>query len=490
MSDLLSTPSSYGSAAVELYYGGQRLYPAPLIDWSRAIVRDSDDGALLYEDTWVLRGLYLNNDNMGYENVAVQMETLKNIFAQDGLELQIKAGGASATLPSGTLITSGVYPIVESIGIPESNSQFHRFDYEVTLMATTAASGAVSAVEDASDSWEFTEDSERMAVTVQHSISAKGANTNPSGTSNSLENAKAWVDARLGAANVPSGYPSYVFPGDVNGDTSTIFEYQRTRVESVDVETGSYQVTETFVYVSGTAPYSDSRTYNFDKNADGVVTVSVQGTIEGYPRTDGTNNAYGGFYNAQSGWKNGIEPNVYADAAAVYSVYGGSGTLFTKQVSYGIGENRYRGTLTYNISFTDDPAEDLPSGIIEQSISVQRTDAIKMRQSHAIPHRRIGNIIQDIGTPTEGQIRLTASAKAENTGDELADTNRAISHIQDLINQNRPNPNDFIQLYVASKDQAHDRKSLTASANITYNFTVDLATVQEANTDVILNPIS
>lgn len=490
MSDLISTPSSFGDAAVELYYGGRRLYPAPLIDFSRSINRNANDEALSNEDTYVLRGVYLNNDNMGYENVVTNMEILRDIFSQDGLELVIKAGAASATLPSGTLITSGIFPFIADISIPEDNTQFHKFDYQVSLVSKVAASGASGVVENASDSWQFAENNERLTTTVQHSVSAKGINTNTSGVSNALENAKDFVDARIGISNLPALYPSYVVPGDVDGDTSTLFEYQRTRSENVDVETGTYEVNETFVFVSGTVPYSDSRVYTFDKNSEGITNIGVNGSVEGYPRSDGTYEPYSAFFNAQSGWLNAIEPYVYNDAAEVYNRYGASGTLATKIISYSISENRFTGTLTYNIGYTDDPSQDLPSGIVEQSINIQRIDAIRLQQSHVIPHRRIGNIIQDIGTPTEGQVRMTASAKAENTNDEVADTNRAISHIQDLLNQQRPNSAEFISLRIASKEQSHDKKSLTATATIVYAFTVDLATVQEANTDIVLNPVT
>lgn len=490
MTDIISSPSSFGDSAVEFYYGGQRLYPAPLMSFARAFIRNDVDEPLSYEDTYVLQGLYLNNDNMGYENVVTSMESLKEIFAEDGLELVIKAGAANATLPSGTVITSGIYPYVDSIDIPESENQFHRFDYEVTLIAKTAASGVSGVVESSSDKWNYTESGDRLTTIVTHSVSAKGINTNTSGVSNALQNAKDYVDAKLGIGNAPAGYPSYVVPGDVDGDTSTLFEYQRTRSESVDVDTGSYEVNETFVYVSGTVPYSDSRTYQYSKDREGIVTIQVNGTVEGYPRSDGTDEPYAGFYNAESGYQNALYPHLYTEANEVYARYGGSGTLATGAIQYSITEARFNGTLQYALTYTDDPNENLPSGIVEQSIQVDRTDAIRMRQSHVIPHRRIGNIVQDIGTPTEGQIRITASAKAENTGDEVVDTNRAISHIQDLINQNRPNPNDFIQLYMGGKKQQHDKKSLSASATVTYNFIVDLATVQEANTDVILNPTS
>jgi hypothetical protein len=490
MADVISTPSSFGDAAVELYYGGQRLYPAPLIDFNRSTNRASDDAALSVEDTWSLRGVYINNSNMGYENVVSEMEDLKTIFAQDGLELVIKAGGGSSTLPSGTLITSGIYPFVESISIPEEVTQFHRFSYEVTLVAKSAASGVSGVVENATDNWQFNENNDRLTTTVQHSVGAKGINTNTSGVSNALDNAKAFVDSRLGVGALPANYPSYVIPGDVDGDISTIFEFQRTRSESVNVEDGSYDVTETFVFVSGAVPYSDGRTYSYDKTKEGIVTVNINGTLEGYPRSDGTDEPYSAFYNAQSGWTAAIEPYLYSEANEVYSRYGASGTLANKAINYNITENRFLGTLGYSISYTDDPGENLPSGIVEQSITIQRTDALRMQQSHVIPHRRLGNIIQDIGTPTEGQFRMVASARAENTNDAVADTNRAISHIQDLINQQRPNPSEFITLRMLSKDQSHDKLSLTANATIVYAFTVDLATVQEANTDITLNPVT
>lgn len=489
MPDLISTPSSFGDSAVEVYYGGQRLYPAPLIDWERTYTRNAQDNALSQEDTWTLRGIYLNNDNMGYENVVTNMDYLKNIFAQDGLELVIKAGAASATLPSGTLITSGVYPFVNSISIPEGSNQFHRFNYEIQLVAKTAASGVSGVVEDASDQWDYSENADRLTTTVQHTVSAKGVNTNVSGVSNALDNAKDFVDSRLGPGAAPSNYPSYVVPGDVDGDTSTIYEYQRTRAERVDIETGTYEVTETFVYVSGTVPYNDRKEYSFDKNAEGVSTVSLVGSVEGYPRSDGTDEPYAAFYNAQSGYSEAVEPYLYAEANEVYSRWGGSGALSTKRVRYAISEARFAGTLSYDVQFTDDPNEDLPSGIVEQSIEITRSDSVRLQQSHVIPHRRIGNIIQDIGTPTPGSIRIIASAKAENTGDEVADTNRAISHIQDLINQQRPNPAEFINLRIESKEQSHDKLSLTANASVVYAFTVDLASTQSADSDITLNPV-
>ena len=112
-----------------------------------------------------------------------------------------------------------------------------------------------------------------------------------------------------------------------------------------------------------------------------------------------------------------------------------------------------------------------------------------MRQGHTIPQRRLGALFQDIGTPTVGTISIQATAKAENTNDADADINRAIAHIQDLINANRPNPAEFIQIYITTQDQTHDPLQLTASANVAYQYTVDLATVPSANADIVLRPV-
>lgn len=487
MANLISSPSRFGGAAVEVYYGGQRLYPAPMIDFSRSFSRNDSNVALSTEDTYTLKGLFLTTDNPGYDVVVSGMEDLKTIFAADNLELVIKAGSNAENLPSGSLIASGIFPYVDSIRIPDRTDQFQRFDYEVSLVAVAAASGVSGLVSSSSNSWQFAEEAEGGVTKVTHNISAVGI---ASGTTTALENAKSFVDSLTGAAALPAGYPSFVIPGDVDGDTATLFEYQRSRSENVDTEAGSYDLTEVFVYVSGVKPYSYTRAYNWEKTTDGIVNVTIAGSVQGYPRSDGTNHEGSAFYNAQSGYFNDVYPSIPVEAQALYDSYGSSGTLnLGKTQAYSIGENRYLGTLTYSLSYTDDPGENLPSGIIEQTVSVQRNEAVSMRQGHTIPQRRLGALFQDIGTPTVGTISIQATAKAENTNDADADINRAIAHIQDLINANRPNPAEFIQIYITTQDQTHDPLQLTASANVAYQYTVDLATVPSANADIVLRPV-
>lgn len=492
MANVISVPSRFGTPQWELYYGGQRLYPAPLIAFSRSFNRNDSDEALSYEDKWTLNGLYLNQPSGCYEDVVQNQTNIKNIFSQDGLELTIRAGAANQNLPSGTLITSGVYPYVDSLELPEANDQFYRFNYEVVLIAKAAASGVSGVVDSSQDTWSYEEVADSATTRVSHTINAVGLNTAVSGNpSNALSNAKGFVDSRLGSANAPSGFPSYVVPGDVDGVASNIFEFQRSRTESVDLETGSYEVTEVFVYVSGILPYADARTYQYDRDSDGIVNVSVQGTIQGYPRSDGTADPYAAFYNAQSGYLNSIEPDLGADATSVYGTYGGSGTLaISNPQSISLTENRFLGTLSWAITYTDDPAEVLPSGIVEQTLNIQRKDGVRLMVSHVIPQRRLGNILQDINTSVPGTYAISASAKAENTGDTVADVNRAIAHCQDLVNQNRPNPAEFINIRLIDVTQDSSKIELTASVSVSYEFVIDLAQVNSPDADIILFPIA
>ena len=112
-----------------------------------------------------------------------------------------------------------------------------------------------------------------------------------------------------------------------------------------------------------------------------------------------------------------------------------------------------------------------------------------MQASHVIPFRKLGNVIQDIKTPTEGQVVITSSAKAENTGDATIDTNRAIEQVESEINRVRPNSADFETLRVSNLQQDYSDKELTAQANITYIFTVNLDSTPTVDSDITLTSI-
>lgn len=490
MPDLISRLSPFASPTVEVYYGGQYLYPAPLIDYSKSFVRNAVDETLSVEETYTLHGIFLNSSGF-YHQTVNGMNDLKSIFGQDRLEFEIRAGSNNVALPSGTKIVSGLYPVVQRINTPERNDQWGRFDYEIELLIKSATSGVSGVVSSAQNNWEVSEQAEDGSTRLTHRVSAVGINTATSGAaSNALTNAKNYVVGLIGTGTL-STLPAFCSPPSGFGSNYRIYELTRSRSESFSTSDGTYEVSEVFILVSGILPYTHSRTFDWNRNKDGIVDITINGTIQGAGRTDGTTSQYNAFYFAQSGYLNTVYPALGTDASGIYSSYGGSGTLnVNNPTTRNVTENRYLGTVSYSITYTDNPADNLPSGIAEQSLTIRRDDPITLIASHIIPQRRLGNILQNIGTPTEGRITITARIKAINTGDNIADTNTALSYAQDLINQNRPNPNDFITLRLESVSVEPDKLNLSVDASVVYIFTIDLAQVPQPDSDITFNPVT
>jgi len=487
MPNLISSASRVGLAAVEVFYGGQQLYPAPMIDFSRQITRNSVDAALSQTDTYNLKGMYFNiSSGLFYHVVVSGMNTLKQIFSQDGLEFQVRAGAGNIALPSGTLIVSGVYPFVSRIGIPTRDDQFIRFDYEVELTSKISVSGASGITSQSSDSWQCDEDADNGSTKLTHKVSAVGVNTNLSGVSNALTNAQVYVYSKLGTGNLPSNLPAFCSPPSGMG-TWTLYEFIRSRSESFDSQAGSYEAGEVFVLISGVLPFTHTRTFEWTRDSNGIINVVLQGTIQGGGRTDGTNTKYNAFNLAQSGWLNTVLPGLINDASGVYLAYGGSGILAVgNPTSRNITENRFLGTISYSYTMTDDPVKNLPSGIVEQSLSIKRTEPIELVVRHVIPNRRLGSLVQRIGTPTDGSISITATAKAYSTGNPIVDTQTAMTYLQNLINQHRPNPADYISLELVSVEPEYDKLQLSASLSVVWSFSKDLVSANLPYSDILV----
>ena len=231
---------------------------------------------------------------------------------------------------------------------------------------------------------------------------------------------------------------------------------------------------------------------------NGVATVTLAGTVQGLGRTITKDVARGGagFERAASGFLNTIKPALPTQANEVYNRYKvniGSGLNTDSPTAYSISENRCNGTVAFSITYTDNLTANLPSGIASRSCSASINEGVRLFASHAIPFRRLGNLLQDIRTTTEGSITLSCNAQAKNTGDPVVDTNRAIEAVQDELNRLRgihARPADFVTLRVTGNPtQEIDDRGLSCSASITYAFTVDLAAVQDANTDISLRTL-
>lgn len=489
---------------VEVFYGPHKLVPAPLVEFN---VEPQFNGAGVRQSvvtSLTLTGSILILPSGSYEQMYVKQDWLKNtVFGTDQEDFLILAGALNKTLPSGSIICSGLTPRVLSINI-DPDIHVTRFDYTVELEDTTNASGVSGVTSSLSNQWSFSEDPESCTLEITHNVSATG----PDGEPDKFIQAVRAVKELIGIENLPIDIPCFAQPNfsglfnaihPSNPAGGPIFEYSHQRQESADVANGTYSVTETFQVVSGVPFYYSSRSESYDENENGVSTITLQGTIQGLGRTlDTSFGSPGGraFDRACSGFLNNIKPLLPSDASGVYTKYKQgvhpSGLNVNNPTSFTITQNKCAGTVDFSVTYTDDPAYFLPSGIISKSCSINRTDGIRLFASHPIPFRNLGNLIQDIKTTTPGQITINCQAQAKNTGNKTSDINRAIGFVESELNRLRAihaNSADFTTLKVAGLQQNIDDVNLASSVTVTYEFTTNLASTQSATTDIVLKTV-
>ena len=497
-----SEVSNTGPFAVKVYYGGVRLLPAPLIDWT--VESEFNDTGVRTSNVnrLVLTSSVLILPSGSYEQLYIKQRDLRNLFSTDYLDLVILAGNGNKTLPEDTIIASGLRPKVVSLNI-SPDIHVSRFDYSIELEDTIAVSGVSGITSSLTNSWSFKEDQDSCTLQVTHQISAEG----PDGEPDKFEQAFRAVQALIGIDKLPLQIPYFTQPNfsglfgmthPSNPAGGPVFEVSVQREESADLNNGSYQVTEIFTIVSGVPFYFTQRTQSYDEDVNGVATVTVAGTVQGLGRTlvggQPFNNL--GYPRALSGFVNHVRPQIPYDASGVYVKYkqppGVSGLVLNNPTSVSISQNECRGSITFSFSYTDDVAAILPSGIATKSCNINITEGIRLITSHAIPYRRLGNVLQDIETTTESNVSIQCQAKAKNTGNPTADLNRAIVFVQDELNRlknKHGNPANFVNIRIGGLNQQINESDLTCSASLDLIGTVDLATVPSINSNISLRTI-
>jgi len=479
---------------LEVSYGGSVLTPSPLIAHSVQIERDDSGDRELLRTTRTLTGQILTS-GIGYHFVRQKQRELEDAFSVDNLEFKIIATANNPCLVAGTPVESGIFPTVVSIDIQE-DTQFNRLDYTIVLEDEEAPAG-VSGVQNLTNSWQYTENEAECLIDISHSVSAQGINTSISGLpSNALDNAVARVKGLLGLSAAPEGFPCYVQPA--SGSDVRFYELTTSRDESLDVEDATFSITETFKLVSGLLPFIDERTAQFQVDENNVTTVTLQGTVRGMGRTNdgapaGSSRSSGGtgFINAVSGFNGLVRPEWTSDALEVYDRFAASGTLVIgNPQSISITQTPCAGTVGYSVTYTDDPAENIPSGIQDLSCSVQRNDPVVSNAIIPVPFNALGPVFQRLCTTSEGSYSVQCNVTATNTGDEIVNTNRAIEVAEQEIIKLQPNPADYNELKLTSRNQTVDR--INRSINVTYgwSFAQSIDTVPSDTGPITLGRIS
>lgn len=500
-----SESSNTGPFAVEVWYNGSRLLPAPLIDWTVESEFDDSGNRTSNNNKLTLTGSIVIIPSGSYERMFEKQTELRTIFATDRADLLILAGDGNRTLSQGTIISSGLRPKITSINVA-SDIQVNRLDYTIELEDLIQASGVSGITSSLSNQWSFREDAQSCTLQVTHEVSATG----PEGEADSFQQALNAVKPLLGIDRLPIDLPYFAQPNfsgmfgmvhPSNPSGGPIFEVSVQREEVADVANGNYSVTEIFTIVSGVPFYFTSHTESFEEDQDGIATVSINGTVQGLGRTLVPLEPDGGvgFARASSGFLNYIKPQLPWDASGVYIKYkvgsggtNGSGLAIFNPVSYSVSQNKCRGTIDFSVQYTDNPSANLPSGISSATSNVSTVEGIRLYARHPIPFRRIGSVIQDIHTTTDGTVSIQCQAQAKNTGNNIADTNRAIEYVQSEINRLKTiygNPADYIDIKISGLSQQNSDFDRTCNATLELVFTIDLADAPTVNADINLRTL-
>lgn len=384
--------------AASMYYGSYQFVPAPLMSKTVSYNVDAAGNTIYEEAAYSLTGtLVIPSGN--FNTMMTARQELEDGLAVENQLFQIQWDNVP--------IMSG-YPDVLSVSF-EEGVWVDRINYTVELLEKTSAT-AISGIESYEEAWAFTENEELRTVNVEHSISAKGLNTAGSGTDNSLENAKTYVLTLANYSSLPSFMPAFV------EGSGTLGSYEAYRTESANEADATYEVTQTFILCSGC--YQHTLDSSFDVDAEGVVTVGLNGHIQGLGRGASR------FANALVGWGD-IKLRLLNFASGVYTRYSGPYDLNISPNSYSIAESQDLGTIDYSYTYIDS-ALGLPSGITEFTLDKDIEEPVGLYASHAIVNKTDGPVVQDLGTSTEGRVSITGRAVKESA--------YSLSDLKDYIN--------------------------------------------------------
>lgn len=332
------------TAGTELFYDGYEILdnqPTPFVGRTDTVIR--------YGERWADQVSFnLNGQITGctYAQLLTGQNALISIFSRDFQQFKVTDGG--------TGIYTGNYCLVRPIRFEQSNYAYIlNYSVQIDCYQFDLFSG-VYGVLDPVDEWSF-EESNNYVVNVNHTISARGFNTNISGA-NGLQNARAFVNSRTGISGI-------VVPVFITGKGSGITYCLKESHEKIDRFNGVYSITERYV---GDAYYGTDGllryTTNFDCNTiEGLAKVSVQGGIDGCNHTTSMESIRNRF--------SGI--NMYGIAANAYALAGGSGSLNTGYISQGITEDPIARKMTFNLLYDNDPN---PLTFIDYAVNVSLSE--------------------------------------------------------------------------------------------------------------------
>jgi len=331
---------------------------------------------------------------------------------------------------------------------------FGDYSFEFTARRTGKI-GSVLYLASADESWDVQENGERYlqntnistddpgkTYTITHTVSATGLQKRSGGKTfdkSAWQQAKSWcvsrsVDSPTGAiskdAADKSGKFTQFYPtgmGENNSEvmnlTSGFSYYNKSRVATVDIHAGTYSLTELW-YVSK-QPATHDVEVSYDVDGEGLITVTVSGTIQGLDSGEFGSATENKLSNAESVLGTCLDQS-YTLAEATYNTLKTTGNdgegesaandceedeedesvLRKKEQSRSVSKNKVTGSITYSVTYNDkvESEEAKEEGVVEETISISDDNEDHSNNTVAIIAiigKADGPIFQDMGTTNE-----------------------------------------------------------------------------------------
>ena len=212
--------------------------------------------------------------------------------------------------------------------------------------------------------------------------------------------------------------------GDSEFDFATGFSYyNKSRVATVDVHAGTYSLTELW-YVSKQAATHDVEV-SYDVDGEGLITVTVSGTIQGLDSGSFGTQTENKLANAEAVLGTCLDQS-YTLAESTYTALKSTGNngdgesaangceedeedksvLRKKEQSRSVSKNKVTGSITYSVTYNDkvESEEAKEEGVVEETITVSDDNEDHSNNIVAIIGiigKADGPIFQDMGTTNE-----------------------------------------------------------------------------------------
>jgi hypothetical protein len=321
---------------------------------------------------------------------------------------------------------------------------FGDYSFEFTARRTGKI-GSVLYLASADESWDAQENGERYlqntnistddpgkTYTITHTLSATGLQKRDGKEfdKSAWQQAKAWcvsrsVDSPAGAiskdAADKSGKFTQFYPtgmGENNSEvmnlTSGFSYYNKSRVATVDIHAGTYSLTELW-YVSKQAATHDVE-ISYDVDGEGLITVTVSGTIQGLDSGEFGSATENKLANAESVLGTCLDQS-YTLAEATYSTLkttgndgdgesAANGCEEDEEDESVLRKKKVTGSITYSVTYNDkvESEEAKEEGVVEETISINDDNEDHSNNTVAIIAiigKADGPIFQDMGTTNE-----------------------------------------------------------------------------------------